>query len=1547
MSKYLKWGGIAILIPVLLIALLFALFYFPPFQRWAVRQVAAYASEEMNMEISVGHVHLAFPLDLSMQEVKVLQPNDSPLNKKDTVAYIGDVCADVQLFPLLKKQVMIDELSFNQMTVNTAHFIPSARIRGKVGHLDLQAHGIDLGNQLVNVDNATLDNAKLSIELSDTVPPDTTPSTNFWKIKLANLKVRNTDFTLHMPGDTLSVNAYLGKASARYGYFDLGKGLYQVSHLNWDDGRMKYDQNFVSKCKGLDYNHLALDKLTLKADSFSFGNAITSVIIREGAFKEQSGLTVDKLQGRFYMDSTRLAFPSLMVNTEAGTKLGLNFQMDNTAFDEIAPGKFSVSLKGQVGKQDLMTFIGSKLPSQLRKQWPNKPLILIGDVRGNMQKSRIKINVLSIPGVIKLKADGFAENLLDMNKLKANVDVNTKAQNLSFVSALFDRSIRKTFNIPNEIGFDGNVKVSGNEYASTFTATQGGGNLRGHVAFDANKMAYNAQLTANSLPLQNFLPHQNLHPFTGSIEAKGEGVDFLSPNTRLMAKARINKFNYGEYNLNDIDATATIRNGHIVADVDSRNPLLQGKFTIDALTGGKNVRATLTGDLHRVDLYNLRFTEQPLVISMCTHVDVSTDLKQTHQVRGTLSDITILNNEKYYQPENIDIDMLTSRDTTHAMVYSSDFQLNMDVSGGYEQLLKSGQKFVAEMQSQYKNKYIDQIRLRKQLPLARIYLVSGKDNIISHILRHYGYDLNNAYVNLTSSPVKGLNGSLQVDSLVANGFEIDTVRFNVFSDESTMTYTAQLRNGKDNPQYVFNALIDGSINEHGTSLKTRVYDLHDRLGVQLGLQGSMEQNGIRVHLFGDDPIIGYKKFSVNDNNYIFMGDDRRVSANMVLQAADGMGMQIFSNDQDSTVLQDLSINLHKFNIGDALAMIPYTPNVEGILNGDFHIIQTSKEITVSSSVNVANMIYEGSTIGNIGSEFTYMPRSDGGHYVDGILLHEGNEIGVLTGTYFSQGKGVLDAKVDLERFPMDMANGFIPDRLIGFKGYAEGTLSVKGSVNSPNVNGEVFLDSTYMFSEPYGVEMRFADDPVTIKDSRLLFENFEMFAHNESPLNVQGYFDFSNMSRMNMDVRMRANNFLLIDSKETGRSDAFGKAYVNYFGTMRGLLSNLQMRGRLDVLGTTDLKYNLKDSPLSNDNQLEGLVDFVDFKDTTTQVINRPPITGLNMDLSISIDQGAHVDCFLNADKSNYIDIIGGGDMRMQYNVVDNVRLNGRYTISSGEMKYSLPVIPLKTFTVQDGSYIEFRGDPMNPRLNLTATEETQSTIGNGTNEARLVKFNCGVVVTKTLQDMGLEFIMDAPEDMTIHNQLQIMSKEERGKIAVTMLTTGMYLSEGGTRGFTMNSALSSFLNSQINQISNKALRSLDVSIGVDNSIQGSGAFHTDYSFKFAKRFWNNRLRVSIGGKLSSGVDAAMQNETFFDNITLEYRLSPTSNQYLRLFYKRNNYDWLEGNIGKYGGGFQWRRKLNSLTDIFRFKSDVTDLPAIRVDSIQKPITKEAYGSGK
>jgi hypothetical protein len=135
-----------------------------------------------------------------------------------------------------------------------------------------------------------------------------------------------------------------------------------------------------------------------------------------------------------------------------------------------------------------------------------------------------------------------------------------------------------------------------------------------------------------------------------------------------------------------------------------------------------------------------------------------------------------------------------------------------------------------------------------------------------------------------------------------------------------------------------------------------------------------------------------------------------------------------------------------------------------------------------------------------------------------------------------------------------------------------------------------------------------------------------------------------------------------------------------------------------------------------------------------------------------------------------------------------------------------------------------------------------------------------------------------------------------------------------------MNSALSSFLQSEINNITGNALKTLDLSIGLDNTTDASGQMHTDYSFKFAKRFWNNRLKVQIGGKVSTGQEMTNgRNQSFFDNVAMEYRLSPTSNQYVKLFYNQNVYDWLDGYTSEYGGGYIWKRRLSSFWDIFKF----------------------------
>ena len=1531
MKKVLKWLGVVVLLPVLLIALLAVLLYVPPVQNWAVKQVARVASEKIGMDISVERVKLEFPLRLGMEGVKVLRM-DSLTMQRDTVAWVTKALVDVQLKPLFNKQVEIDELDLQGVTFNTTDFVDAARVKGTFGRLKLQSHGIDLRSETLRLDDALLSDANVSVVLADSVPPDTTESHNKWKILVDQLKVERSHVSLKMPGDSLQMTAYLGNAVAEGGAFDLGRGDYSMKHFNWTDGALSYNNQSVKPVDGLDYNHLALNSINISVDTLSYSELKLNMSIRSASLSEKSGLRVDSLSGQLAVDGQKIYLPDLKLRTPESS-LDAHLVMDQNAFSDSIPGKIHLRADGTFGKQDIMRFLGS-MPQRFIRQWPNAPLTVKTVVSGNMERMEFTGLNARLPGAFNLNAKGTVANPTDFEKLKANLDIDAKMYDIDFLTALVPPNTLKDVRIPRGIGVKGNFRADGPQYAADFVATEGNGTLRGKADVDTRgTMRYKADLQARNLQLRHFLPSYEVGAFTGSVVLNGEGSDFYSPRTRLTANAKIDRFSYGQYNLDAMSGTATVKNGRLLADLHSQNPLLRGYFNVDALMNARQIDATISTDLQYVDLYNLRLVDEPMTVALGGHMDVKTDLRDYYQLQGSTHGLTISGKHDTYIPDDILIDVLTRRDTTHAVVQSGDFYLDMDAAGGYKKLMRVGENLWSVVKKQLKEKEIDQMALRQKFPNARISMRSGGDNFFGRILERMGYTFGQADIHMTTSAADGLNGRMSLCRVLADSIQLDTLRLNFVSDSTNITFNGQVRNNEKNPQFVFNTLFDGYLTQRGAGVTLSYFDSAEKLGIRLGAEAEMEENGIRLHMLSDDAIIAYRPAHINDDNYIFLADNKRVSAKLNILADDGTGLRVYTDDDNLDALQDLTLSLNKLNLEELTSVIPYMPRVTGLVDGDYHIIKTSEHLSVSSAMEVNQLTYEGNPMGNVGAEFVYMPEEDGSHYVDGVLTVEGEEVGTIVGSYKSEHGGHLDATLGLERLPMSLVNGFIPDQIIGLYGYGQGELDIKGKLSKPQVNGSLNFDSCHMVSQPYGIDLRFSEKPVRVVGSHILLENFEMFAHNENPLTLNGDINFTDFDHVSTNLQMSARNFEIINSKEHSRSVAFGKAFVNFFGRLNGELDNLNMRGKLDVLGTTDVSYILRDSPLTTDNQLDELVRFTDFSDTTQIIVNRPPLSGFNMDLTMDVAKGAHVMAYLNSDHSNYIDLMGGGTLRMLYNVVDDLRLTGRYTLANGEMKYSLPIIPLKTFTIQDGSYIEFTGDAMNPTLNITAIERTKATVSSSTGVGRGVDFNCGVIITKTWNDMGLEFTLDAPEDMQLHNELQSMSKEQRGKLAVTMLTTGMYLADGNTSGFSMNGALSSFLENEINNITGNALRTLDLSIGLDNATDASGAMHTDYSFRFAKRFWNNRVKISIGGKVSTGAEV-YGRQSFFDNVSLEYRLDDTANKYVNLFFDNNSYDWLEGYTQQYGAGFIWRRTLQHFKDIFRFRNKDTEvMPTIPVSS--------------
>ena len=1498
MKKVAKWLFIAVLTPILLFLILAALLYLPPVQNWVADKVAAIASEKTGMEISVGTIRLEWPLDLGIDDFMII-------HEGDTLADLGHLSVDVQLRPLFNKRIVIDELSVTQAKLNTNGFISDLRVKGHVGELWLRSNGIDLDHEAVEVNGARLADADLDIALSDTAAVDTTTSEARWRINADSISISRTSVALHLPGDTLDINAYLGHIAAHQADIDIGTGTYRVASFDWYDGLFSYDNHNQKTVEGFDYNHIGISDIRLGVDSIYYGDQGTSLYIRQMSLKEkprtregsseiESGLEIKELSGGVRLDTAfkHIDIPHLILRTpDSDVEAEANIDFNIT--DSLNPGKMHVRLNAQLGKQDLTRFVGG-LPQQFVRQYPNHPLSIKGSVNGNTKRMEFTGLDIQLPTALHLNADGFAANVTDFKKMRGQIALKAETQNLNFLTTLANV---KGLRLP-PMTLNGTAKVEQGHYELNALLREGQGMLKANIQTPrlTDIAAYNADVKVSHLNLHHFLPGDTLYKYT-----------------------------------TDMTADATLKNGHALVNVSGHNALFDGKVAIDALLSSKRIEATVTPEIAHADLFGLKLTNEPITIGIDGDITLKSDMKQSHEVKGLLTNLLIKDKKSTYHPEKVGLLIRTTPDTTLARIQSGDFIVKLDAEGGYERLVKQGTTLLDSVMAQYHEKVIDQQAIKRLLPTMKLHVESKRDNPIANLLRTKNIDFKELFTDISTSPTTGINGQMRLYSLNYDSTLIDTIRLALTQRGDRLTYQGQVRNNRKNPQFVFNALVDGHFHENGALAGLRYYDEQGRMGVRLGATASMVDEGLRLQLMPERPTIGYKEFNLNSDNFLLIDRNNRIQAKIDLIADDKTGVKIYTEEQDPDMLQDLTLSLHRIDLAEVTSVLPYLPKLAGKLDGDYHLVMDQDErLSVVSDMSIRNMVFEGSPIGNLSTELVYMQREDNGHAVEARLMLDDEEFGLLQGN-LTPGSAKnsptnINGTFKMTRFPLSIANGFVTDQIIGLEGFGEGELTIKGTTSAPVVDGEVYLDSAYLVSIPYGVRMRFDNDPVRIVGSHLLLENFGLYAYNDEPLNLQGDINFSDLDHIRMDMRMRAQNLQLINARQEAKSVAFGKAFVNFFANLNGPLDALKMRGRLNVLGSTDLTYMLLDSPLSTDNRLDELVKFTDFNDTVEVVnVKRPTPSGMDMDLTLRIAQGAHFTCNLNQEQTNYVDLMGGGDLRMRYGR-DGLTLNGRYTLANGEMKYSLPVIPLKTFTIQNGSYVEFTGEPANPRLNITATERTKATVsGSGEgSQARSVVFDCGVVITKTLADMGLQFIISAPEDNTINSELQAMSTEERGKIAVTMLTTGMFLTDGNTSGFSMNSALSSFLQSEINNITGSALKTLDLSVGLDNTTDASGQSHTDYSFKFSKRLFDNRLKIQLGGKVSSGDnDMGGQKQSFFDNVTMEYRLDQNATKSVKLFYQQNVYDWLDGYTGLYGGGFTWRRKMDSLWDVFKiFSSD-------------------------
>lgn len=1475
------------------------LLYVPPVQNLIRREVTAYASKATGMQIQVERIDLRFPLNLLVRGVEVIQ-------QPDTLLSLESLNVRVQAWPLLKGKVEVDEVTLSRVAFNSANLIDGMEIKGVLGRFFLQSHGVDLSNETAVINATELSDTHVQMLMNDTTttPKDTTASAPVnWKVDLHQLKLKNVSFSMQLPADSMRMAAHIGEATIDDAQADLKNQFYGLKQFLLSGTSASYDTGAAKPVEGFDASHIAVRDVSIGLDSLLYKGRDMKAVIREFTMNERSGLSVTSLTGRAFSNDSIISVPGLKLQTPH-SEIDLSAHTYWELVNIPTTGRLSANLNAYIGKEDVMLFTGG-LPDSFKEAYPFRPLVIRAGTDGNLKEMQISRFTADLPGAFSLEGGGILENLADSITRSGTIGLKMKTQNLNFLTGLSGEVPNGTLVIPDSMNLVAQVDIKGPEYKANLHLKEGQGAMNVNAALNTATEVYKADLKIDNLQLHHFLPKDSIYELSLSAAADGRGLDVMSYRSYAKLDLALDRLHYAQYHLSNVHLTGALKGALVTANLTSDNELL--KMTTDAeynlahsYPDGK-----VTVDVIRLDLHELGLMPEPMKRPLA--FNLSAEARQ-------------------------------NRVFTHFI--SGDMKLNLSARSGVNPLISQSIRFVDVLMKQIDEKELNHAELRKALPTAVLSFSAGKENPLAYFLATKNISYHDASMKFGMAPDWGINGKAAVHALKVDTLQLDTVFFTVKQDTTLMKLRAGVINGPKNPQFSFSTTLTGEIRDRDAELLVDYKNGKGETGVLLGVnarplfEGQGKGNGIAFTLIPEKPIVAFQQFHFNENhNWIYLHKNMRVYANVDMWDEEGMGFRVHSMQGDTVSLQNIDVEIRRIRLQEITSVLPYFPEVTGLFSLEAHYIQTEKDLQLSAEASIDELTYERQRIGDIALGATWLPGEQGKQYLNAYLNHDQVEVLVADGKLLPTrtGKDSLEVNTTLEHFPLRVANAFIPDQMVTLSGDMDGNLNITGSTEQPLINGELVLDSVAVFSSQYGARFVFDNRPVQIKNNRLLFDKFAIYTTSKNPFTIDGYVDFRDMSRPMANLNMLAQNYTLLDAKRTRESLVYGKVFADFRATVKGPLDGLNMRGNVSLLGNTDVSYVLTDSPLTVQDRLGSLVTFTSFSDTTTVVRQEVPtvsLGGLDMVMMVHIDPSVRVKVDLDASNDNRIELEGGGDLSMKYTPQGDLTLTGRYTLSGGLMKYALPVIAAKEFAIDDGSYVEWTGNPMDPMLNFKATDRIRASVSEGENGgSRMVNFDVSVVVKNRLDNLSFAFDVSAPEDATVQNELTAMGAEERGKQALYIMVMKTYLGTGPIGGgggglgkLNMGSALTSVLSSQINSLMGN-LKNASLSVGVeDHDDSETGSKRTDYSFRYSQRLFNNRFQIVIGGKVSQGENATNDAESFIDNISLEYRLDRTGTRYIRLFYDKNYESVLEGEITETGVGIVLRKKLDKLSELFIFK---------------------------
>lgn len=527
----------------------------------------------------------------------------------------------------------------------------------------------------------------------------------------------------------------------------------------------------------------------------------------------------------------------------------------------------------------------------------------------------------------------------------------------------------------------------------------------------------------------------------------------------------------------------------------------------------------------------------------------------------------------------------------------------------------------------------------------------------------------------------------------------------------------------------------------------------------------------------------------------------------------------------------------------------------------------------------------------------------------------------------------IRADAVLNRLDMGYASPLLAGIFDRFEGALDGTVKVDGTLDKLQIGSEGMQIVDGILGVEFTQVPYHISGPVSVDTEGLHFQNVGIADESDGKGTVSGGLLFGGFKDMRLDTHIQFERL-----KVLGITDRSGPIYGDVYGTGR-----VDITGPFDALALNVDARTVKDGDLhiplgaasakATGNLLVFKQPYVEVEEDPYELMMLANRTGKKktqseLDVRVRVRATpavtAHVDI-----GENTLQGLGNGliDLRVRTGNSDQFTINGDYTLSQGQFKFSALDVVTREFSIRDGSSIRFNGDVMDSDLNVTGvytTKASVSTLLSGTASAESARrqVDCLIDITGKLRNPQIQFDIQIPQldpgtEGLVESALNTEDKKMKQFLYLLIANSFLPNEESGiitTGGSNMlYSNMTGIMAGQLNSIFERLNIPLDLGLNYQQNASGQNLFDVALS----TQLFNNRVVVNgtIGNRRMYGTTT----DEVAGDLDIDIKLDKPGTFRLNLFsHSADQYTSFLDNSQRNGVGFAYQREFNSLRQFFR-----------------------------